>query len=124
MVVPILIDEIRFDEGIHAVAASLDGDMIAVGTKGLLGVYELRREAGKVGLVHIASYVVPGDGEYAVTSVFFSADGGRIHIRSEDGFERELAFNDRKRGMLVEVTRKRVDNNRTDHIIGARAQVA
>ena len=110
MGLPILIDEIKFEDGIHSIAASLEGDKIAIGTKGLLGVYELRRESGKMGLVHSASFIIPGDADYAVTSVFFSVDGEALHIRAEDGFERVLSLREKRNGMLVEISRTRVDN--------------
>ena len=120
MGVPILIDEIWFEDGIHSVAANLDGDKIAVGTKGWLGVYEIRREGGRARLVHIASFEIPGRRECAVTSVFFSPDGESLHIRAEDGFERELSLRDKRQGMLVEISSARVDSSPLDYVIGAR----
>ena len=120
MGLPILIDEIKFEKGIYSMAANLDGDKIAVGTKGELGVYELRRDGPKTGLSHIASFEIPGKEDYAVTSVFFSPDGQRLHARSEDGFERELSFSDGKSGTMVEVSRTRFEANNIDYVMAAR----
>jgi len=120
MGLPILIDKIKFEDGIHAMAASLDGDKIAVGTKGSLGVYELKREGLKTGLNHLASFEIPGEERFAVTSVFFSADGKRLHVRSEDGYERELVFGEGESGKLIEVSCIPFEPNRTDYILSSR----
>ncbi|NLF24519.1 MAG: hypothetical protein GX589_02530 [Deltaproteobacteria bacterium] len=120
MGLPILIDEIRFEDGIHAMAVNLDGDRIAVGTRGLLGVYELQQESGDTRLNCIAFYEVPGGKDVAVTSVFFGADGKNLHVRAEDGFERELRLGQKKSGLLVEVSRVPFEANYVDYVMSAR----
>ena len=101
MAIPEFVDEIYFEEGISAVAASRDGAMIAVGTKGLLGLYRMEQRRGKGRLVHVASYVVPDDAD--VNSIFFSGNGSRLSVTTEDGFRRELALGVRVEGLLQEV---------------------
>jgi hypothetical protein len=117
MRVPVLVEEIKFEEGVSAMAASFAGDKIAVATKGILGVYELKRGDGKTRLSHLASFVIPGDKEYSVTSVCFNQEGDRLHIRAEDGFDRELSLTEKRDGMMVELSRTPIETTGQDYAL-------
>lgn len=98
MAVPEFVDEIYFEDGITAMAASHDGALVAVGTQGLLGVYRIEQRPGKGRLVHVASYVLPDDTD--VRSIFFSGNGSRLSITTTDGAQRELTLSVRVEGLL------------------------
>ena len=97
--IPEFVGEIYFEDGVSAVAASHDGSTIAVGSKGLLGVYRLERSSGDR-LVHVGSYVVPDGAD--VANICFSGSGSRLSIMTSDGRQRELTLSVRVEGMLQE----------------------
>ena len=102
---PRLIDEMHFDGGIYAFASSPDGQFIAVGSKGLLGLYLVKENSGAQGLSHFASFVIPGMGEFAVTRLTLSEDSQSLIVESEDGFIRTLSVGEKEDGMLIELSR-------------------
>ena len=99
-----LADEIHVDTGITAFATSHTEDIVAIGTKGMVGVYSVKEGEKGSRLKHMASYVVPGEREYAVTKISFNSNGDVIKIQTEDGLERQLSLRIRTSGMMRELS--------------------
>lgn len=108
MGVPKLAAEIHFEDGIFSLAASHSGDQVAVGSKGILGLYEVRRGDGETRFAHMASFVVPGEKSYPITDICFSSDGNSLTIKAEDGMRRELSLLEKQNGMLMEISVERI----------------
>ena len=100
MRIPQLVDEIHFEDGIYALAASVDGSMIAVGSVGMLGLYNVSEESETTQFSHSASFVLDETADCAVIDLAFSDDGSLLYVKGEDGMRRTLAVAERSGGML------------------------
>ena len=116
---PQLLDRIHFEDDITAIATSPEGDFIAVGTVGMLGLYQVLIEGDAAGsLVHIASFSAAGT---EVVDLAFSNDGKEIYMKTGDGLRRTLATDKRAQGMLVEIKSEAVGAEEPAYPLAANA---
>ena len=131
MSIPTLVDEIHFEEGVNAIATSPKGDCIAVGSKGMLGVYSVSAvsangtedtsrdaESSAVNieektLVHYASFMLPEKRQSAgraneVVDLAFSTCGSILYLKSSEGVRRTLAVHEKENGMLKQISSESV----------------
>jgi hypothetical protein len=73
---PVLVDEISFEHGVYSLAANSSGSKIAVGTKGMIGLYHVQVLDGVKYLSHFASYASERaePDESIFTDLAFTAD--------------------------------------------------
>jgi len=102
-----LMGKVQFEDGVSSLATSKNGDFIAVGTRGILGLYGVQYRKRHVSVFHLASYVIPGNVDYAITEIRFSDDEESLSIVAEDGIRRELSLTQTRGGMLVEIGQQR-----------------
>ena len=93
---PLKIETLHVDDGISAFAASRDGQLIAIGTSGMLGVYRVS-ERGY--MQHAGTFTLPHD-RTRVTHIAFSRNSRTLIVRSEDGQLRELSLEKKSSGLL------------------------
>src|SRR5690606_20166611 len=101
MTFPLKVDSLHVDDGISAFAASRDGRLIAIGTVGMVGVYQVK-ESGS--MCHLGSFPTPRD-SVKVTHAAFNKTSNMLIIRTDDGVTRELSVRRKHRGILQELKR-------------------
>jgi WD40 repeat protein len=87
---PELVWESHFEDGIFPIVPSPDGRFIAVGTRGLLGLYAIERPGAISPFDAVGCFVVPN--EKNIRSAAFSPDGRKIDLETADDFVRTLAL--------------------------------
>ena len=96
---PLKIETLHVDDGISAFAASRDGQLIAIGTAGMVGVYQV---SSKGYMRHSGTFTMPHD-KTRVTHIAFSRTSRTLIVRSEDGNMRELSLEKKTSGFLHEM---------------------
>ena len=99
-----LMDELRIDEGVYSFAVSPNGRRVAVGTRGILGLYEIQPSAAGGRLSHVASYpsLDRSSDDLTFIGLAFTADGSSLQVVCEDGTELELEADEKTRGVMQE----------------------
>jgi hypothetical protein len=106
MKLPLKIETLYVDDGVTAFAASRDGQLIAIGTTGMVGIYAVSQKGY---IRHTGSFALPHD-RTRVTHIAFSRSSRSLIIRSEDGEMRELSITQKENGFLREMRRSAVDS--------------
>jgi hypothetical protein len=100
-----LLNQLPIDDGVYSFAVSPKEEKIAVGTRGMVGLYQVNSQHGVSYLKHVASFSsseAPGE-ELAFVDLIFSADGLILTAVREDGSRVRLAVDTTVGGLMEEV---------------------
>jgi hypothetical protein len=106
---PLLVDELHVEDGIYSFAVNQQGTRIAIGTKGMIGIYQIEVLGGMKYLRHCASYQPEEEDreERVFTALAFTAQG-RLVCTEFDGFSsQEFMLDADGHGMLEKLVPSR-----------------
>jgi len=96
---------LTFEDGVYALVTKRKGKelLIAIGTKGMVGIYTIQRKDPGIQLEFTGSFIVPTGEDVAVTDIRFTTDGYGLALVTEDGLQRKISLKQKKRGLFQEV---------------------
>ncbi len=96
------LDQLHVEDGISAFAVRSDNKVLAIGTRGMLGVYQINStgEGDGQNLKHYGSFILPDD-TAIVRQVSFLASGEHLIIQTDQGHWHKLSMQKRA-GFLIE----------------------